>query len=125
MAAIEQGYQQREIQDASYRYQKEIEDGNRSVVGVNRFVSPYPKIMGLLRVNPEVEQRQKERTAQVRKERDSSKVDQALKRLEDVARGTDNTMPAFMECVEAYATVGEMCDVLRKVFGTQKEFLVF
>jgi methylmalonyl-CoA mutase N-terminal domain/subunit len=125
IAAIEQGYQQREIQDASYRYQKDIEGGKRTVVGVNKFISPYPKITGLLRVNPEVERRQKERIAQVKKERDNSKVKQTLNRLEDVARSKDNTMPAFIECVEAYATLGEMCDVLRKVFGTQKEFLVF
>ena len=125
VAAIEQGYQQREIQDASYRYQKEIESGKRTVVGVNNFVSPYPKITGLLRVKPEVERRQKERTAQVKRERDNSKVNQALKHFEDVARSTDNTMPAFLECVEAYATLGEMCDVLRGGFSTQKEFLVF
>ena len=125
VAAIEQGYQQKEIQDSSYRYQKEIESGKRTVVGVNKFVSPYPKIEGLLRVKPEVEKRQKERISQVRKERDNSYVNQALKRLEDVARSRDTTMPAFLECADAYATLGEMCDVLRKVFATQKEFLVF
>ena len=125
VVAIEQGYQQREIQDSSYRYQKEIETGKRTVVGVNKFVSPYPRIEGLLRVKPEVEQRQKERTAQVRKDRDSQRAQRALKRLEDAAQGTDNTMPAFLECAESYATLGEMCDVLRKVFSTQKEFLVF
>jgi len=125
VAAIEQGYQQREIQDSSYRYQKEIESGKRTVVGVNKFVSPYPKIVGLLRVKPEVEKRQKERTAQVRRDRNNGNVNQALKRLEDVARSKDNTMPAFLECVEAYATLGEICDVLRKIFSTQKEFLVF
>jgi methylmalonyl-CoA mutase N-terminal domain/subunit len=125
VAAIEQGYQQREIQDSSYRYQKEIESGKRTVVGVNKFVSPYPKIVGLLRVKPEVEKRQKERTTQVRKDRDNSKVEQALRRLEDAAQSNDNTMPAFLECVEAYATLGEICNVLRKIFSTQKEFLVF
>lgn len=125
VAAIEQGYQQREIQDSSYRYQKEIESGKRTVVGVNKFVSSYPKIVGLLRVKPEVEKKQRERTAQVRKDRNNSNVNQALKRLEDVARSKDNTMPAFLECVEAYATEGEICDVLRKIFSTQKEFLVF
>jgi methylmalonyl-CoA mutase N-terminal domain/subunit len=125
IAAIEQGYQQKEIQDSSYRYQKEIEANKRIVVGINRFVSPYPKISGLLRVNPEVQKKQISRTLQVRKERDNSKVQQALKRLEDIARGKENTMPAFLECVEAYATIGEICDVLRRVFGTQKEFLVF
>ncbi len=125
VAAIEQGYQQREIQDASYRYQKEVESGRRTVVGVNKFVSPYPEIEGLLRVKPEVEKRQQERTAQLRKERYNAEVDRTLKRLEDTARSTDNTMPAFLECAEAYATLGEMCDVLRNVFSTQKEFLVF
>jgi len=125
VAGIEQGYQQREIQDASYRYIREVEREKRVVVGVNKFVSPYPKITGLLRVNPEVEKRQKERTAQVKKERDNNKVNQALKSLEDVAQSTDNTMPAFLECVEAYATLGEMCDTLRKIFDTQKEFLAF
>jgi methylmalonyl-CoA mutase N-terminal domain/subunit len=125
VAAIEQGYQQREIQASSYRYQKEIESGKRTIVGVNKFVSSYPKIVGLLRVKPEVEKRQKERTLQVRKDRNNNNVNQSLKRLEDAARSTDNTMPAFLECVEAYATVGEICDVLRKVFSTQKEFLVF
>ncbi|MCK5181726.1 MAG: methylmalonyl-CoA mutase, partial [Dehalococcoidia bacterium] len=125
VAAIEHGYQQREIQDSSYRYQKAIESGKRTVVGVNKFISPYPKIVGLLRVKPEAETKQRERTAQVRKDRDNSNVNQALKRLEDVARSNDNTVPAFLECVEAYATVGEICDVLRKTFTTQKEFLVF
>jgi len=125
VAAIEQGYQQREIQDSSYRYQKEIESGKRTVVGVNKFISPYPKIVGLLRVKPEVEKRQKERTAGVRKDRDNNNVDRTLRRLEDVARSNDNTMPAFLECVEAYTTLGEICDVLRKTFTTQKEFLVF
>jgi methylmalonyl-CoA mutase N-terminal domain/subunit len=125
VAAIEQGYQQREIQDSSYRYQKEIESEKRTVVGVNKFVSQYPRIVGLLRVKPEVEQRQRDRTAGVRRERDAGTVQSALKQLEDAARSTDNTMPAFLECVEAYATVGEICDVLRKIFSTQKEFLVF
>jgi methylmalonyl-CoA mutase N-terminal domain/subunit len=125
VAAIEQGYQQKEIQDSSYRYQKEIENGKRTVVGVNRFVSPHPKIKGLLRVKPTVEKRQKKRTTQVRKDRNNSNVHKALMRLEDVAQSKDNTMPAFLECVEAYATVGEICDVLRKIFSTQKEFLVF
>ena len=107
------------------RYQQEFESGKHTVVGVNKFVSPYPKITGLLRVNPDVEKRQREKLALLRKERDNIKVEKVLKQLEDVARSTDNTMPALLECVEAYATIGETCDVLRKVFGTQKEFLVF
>ncbi|MDY6916807.1 MAG: methylmalonyl-CoA mutase family protein [Chloroflexota bacterium] len=123
LAAIEQGFQQREIQESSYRTQKDIESEKKVVVGVNKFVSPYPKITGLLRLNPEVARRQTERLAQVRQERDSAKVGAALERLEKVAKSTDNTMPAFVECVEAYASIGEICDVLRGVFGEQKEFL--
>jgi Methylmalonyl-CoA mutase, N-terminal domain/subunit len=123
-AAIEQGYQQREIQEASYRYQQEIESGKRVIVGINKFISPSPKIT-LSRVGPEVEINQKEKLIQLKKDRDNAKVSQALKHLEEVAQSKDNTMPAFLECAEAYATLGEMCDVLRKVFGTQKEFLAF
>jgi len=123
-SAIEQGYQQREIQEASYRYQQEIESGKRIIVGVNNFISPSPKIT-LSRVGPEVEINQKKKLVQLKKERDNAKVSQTLKRLEGVAQSKDNTMPAFLECVEAYATLGEMCDILRKVFGTQKEFLAF
>jgi len=95
------------------------------LVGVNKFVSPYPEIRGLLRVNPEEERKQKERLAQVKKERGKAKVTTALKNLEEVARDTGNTMPAFLECVESYATIGEICNVLRRVYGVQKEFLVF
>ena len=125
VAAIEQGFQQREIQDASYKYQKMIEEGKQVIVGVNKYVSDYAKITNMLRVNPEVERKQKERLAQVKRDRDNTRVERVLKGLEDVARSDDNTIPALLECVEAYATIGEMSDTLRKVFGTQKEFLAF
>ena len=125
LPAIEQGFQQREIQESSYRSQKGLEEGKQILVGVNKFVSPYPEIRGLLRVNPEEERKQKERLAQVKKERGKAKVTTALKNLEEVARDTGNTMPAFLECVESYATIGEICNVLRRVYGVQKEFLVF
>jgi len=125
VAAIEQGFQQREIQESSYQYQKNIEEGKSTVVGVNKFVSPSSKIPDLLRVDPELEKKQNDRLEQVKKKRDNNKVTKSLKNLEDVARSTDNTMPVFIECVEAYASNGEICDVLRKVFGVQKEYLVF
>jgi methylmalonyl-CoA mutase N-terminal domain/subunit len=125
VAAIEQGFQQREIQESSYRQQKNIEENKATVVGVNKFVSPSPEIPDLLRVDPELERKQRERLAQVKKNRDNGKVTKALKNLEEVARSRYNTMPAFIDCVEAYASIGEICDVLRKVFGTQKEYLVF
>ncbi|MBM4447239.1 MAG: methylmalonyl-CoA mutase [Chloroflexi bacterium] len=125
VAAIEQGFQQKEIQESSYRQQKNIEENKATVIGVNKFVSSSPKIAELLRVNPELEIKQKERLSQVKKNRDKDKVTKALKNLEEVARSQDNTMPAFIDCVEAYASIGEICDVLRKVFGTQKEYLAF
>jgi len=125
LAAIEEGYPQREIQESSYRTQKDVEGGKKVVVGVNKFVSPYPKITGLLKFDPQMANRQKERLAQVKQSRDGAKVGAALEKLQKVAAGSDNTMPAVLECVEAYATIGEVCDVLRGVFGEQREFLAF
>lgn len=76
-------------------------------------------------MDPAEAERQKNRLAKVKKERDNEQVARALKRLEEVALSEENTMPAFIECVEAYASIGEICNVLRKVFGEQREFLVF
>ena len=123
VAAIEQGFQQAEIQEASYRYQKMIEQKEQVIVGVNEFVSDYARITNMLKFNPEVEGRQKQRLAEVRRQRDSGLVGRTLQRLEQVARSSENTIPALIDCAESYATVGEMSDTLRKVFGTQKEFL--
>ena len=124
LAAIEQGFQQREIQESSYRTQKDTENGKRVVVGVNKFVSPYPEITGLLRIDPVEAEKQKKRLASMRAKRDNEQVSQALSKLKTVASSKENTMPAFVECVEAYATLGEICDVLRGVFGEQEEILV-
>jgi methylmalonyl-CoA mutase N-terminal domain/subunit len=121
MHAIEQGFPQREIQDSSYRYQKAVEAGEKVIVGVNKFVSTYAKLP-LLRLDPEVANKQRERLANLRRDRDNVKVKAALSNLEGIAKGTDNTVPAFMECVAAYATIGEICDMLRGVFGEQREF---
>jgi methylmalonyl-CoA mutase N-terminal domain/subunit len=125
VAAIEQGYQQREIQESSYRHQKEVEEGKRIVIGINRFVSPYPVMAERLRIDATQEQKQVERLDWVKRNRDNSSARQSLKKLEEVARSEDNVMPAFIECVEAYTTLGEMCDVLRSVFGSQQEYLVY
>jgi len=125
VAAIEQGYQQREIQENSYRQQKAIDNGQTVVVGVNKFISSTAKITGLTRVDPEKEKLQKKRLAAVKRKRDDARCKRALDGLAEVARSRENVMPAILECVEAYASVGEICDVLRSVFGTQKEFLIF
>jgi len=125
LAAIGKGFQQREIQESAYRYQKEVEAVERTVVGVNRFAAPYQKISGLLRVDPAAARKQVARLRTVREKRNATAVAAALEELEKAARGTANTMPAFIRCAEAYASVGEMCDVLTGVFGLQKEFLLF
>jgi len=125
VAAIEKGFQQREIQESSYKYQKEIESGQRVVIGVNKFASTQPEVTGLQRIDPEQIKRQLARVAEVKRSRDQTKANAALANLERVARGTDNTMPTVLECVEAYATLGEICGVFRRVFGEQKEYLIF
>jgi methylmalonyl-CoA mutase N-terminal domain/subunit len=125
LKAIERGYPQREIQESSYRYQKEVEAEVRAVVGVNKFVAPYQKIKGLLRVDPVAAKKQVAQLNKIKKERNSSAVKAALENLKKVALIKENTMPAFIRCVEAYATVGEISDILREVFGVQREFLVF
>ncbi len=123
--AIERGYQQREIQENSYRQQKAVDDGSTVVVGVNKFISTTPRIAGLTRIDPEKEKLQKKRLQGVRQKRDNQRCSKALGGLGEAARGRENVMPTILECVEAYASVGEICDVLRDVFGTQKEFLIF
>ena len=94
-------------------------------MGVNKFISSTAKITGLTRVDPEKEKLQKKRLAAVKRKRDDARCKRALDGLAEVARSRENVMPAILECVEAYASVGEICDVLRSVFGTQKEFLIF
>jgi methylmalonyl-CoA mutase N-terminal domain/subunit len=123
MAAIEQGYPQREIQENAYRMQRELEAGRRVVVGVNKYVTEEPPLEGLLRVDPRVGQRQRRRLRELRARRDGDRVRRLLGRIEEAARGTENLMPLFIEAVEAHATLGEICDVLRGVWGEQKETL--
>ncbi len=124
LKAIESGFPQREIQESSYRYQKEVESEDRAVVGVNKFVAPYQKIKGLLRFDPVAAQQQVNRLNDVKRSRNRSAVEDALENLKKVATSRENTMPAFIRCVEAYTTIGEISDVLRGVFGVQREFLV-
>ena len=125
VAAIEQGFQAREIGEAAYKHQREVEDGDRVIVGVNRYVAEEPPIAGLLRVDRQAARSQVERLHRVRKERDDSQVAAALARLETVARSSDNTVPAILECVESYCTLGEICQVLRNVFGQQEQIVGF
>jgi methylmalonyl-CoA mutase N-terminal domain/subunit len=117
LAAIEQGYIQREIQEAAYRYQREIERNERIVVGVNQFTADEDTRPQILRVDESVAQGQRERLATLRNRRNQAAVEQALTALENAAKGTDNLMPLILTAVEAYATTGEICHTLRRVWG--------
>ena len=125
VSAIEQGYQVREIGESAYRHQREVDTGDRTVVGVNRYVTDTPPLGNLLRVDPEVARRQAEGLARLRRERDSRRVEAALEGLEEAAHGDESTIPATLECVESYATLGEICQVFRRVFGEQQGELAF
>jgi methylmalonyl-CoA mutase N-terminal domain/subunit len=120
IAAIEAGFPQSEIANASYRYQREIESGERTIVGVNRFQSEDPPI-DLLQIDETAGSRQIAKLAALRARRDNGKVAASLDALKRAAEGSGNTMPFLMDAVRAYATLGEICDALRSVFGTYTE----
>jgi methylmalonyl-CoA mutase N-terminal domain/subunit len=115
--AIEKGFVQREIQDSAYKYQREIEKEERVVVGLNRFHVDEEKPKNLLRVDPTVRTSQVERLKALRSERDAQMVENCLADLKQGAEGAQNLMPLILAAVKAYATLGEICDVLRGVFG--------
>ncbi len=117
MHAIETGYIQREIQNSAYETQKAIESGDQVVVGVNRFTTEETQKLDMQRVDPAVGEAQRTKLAQLRATRDNACVQAALSALGQAAPGTDNLMPPILDCVRAYATLGEICDVMRAVFG--------
>lgn len=121
--AIEHGFIQREIQNSAYQYQKDIEEKRRIIVGVNQFQSEEEPMKDLLKVNPEIEKRQTERLNKLKKNRNKLKVQENLKLLTKMANSEQNIMPAILDCVRSYATLGEICDQLRAVFGEYKESL--
>jgi len=118
--AIERGFFQREIAEAAYRYQREVENGERIIVGVNDYVIDEPLTVPLLEMDEEGEKRHLERLNRVRRERSSRDVAQRLEELRRAAQGTENLMPYIFEAVRSYATLGEICDVFRQVFGIYK-----
>ena len=119
--AIEQGYPQKEIHDAAYRYQQEVERGEKIIVGVNKYSGDEKRPIEILQIDDSVARRQCQRLADLRNRRDGGRVDSTLRALGAAAATDQNLMPVIIECVRAYATVGEMCDVLRRVFGTYEE----
>jgi methylmalonyl-CoA mutase, N-terminal domain len=123
IAAIDSGYQQRHIQDAAYRVQREIERAERIVVGVNRFTDDELVTPPLQRIDPSLEREQVARIAALRSTRDAAAWSHALDRLEAVARGTENILPAVIDAVKAEATLGEISDRLRAVWGEHRELV--
>ena len=120
--AVDAGFPQRELQDSSYEYQKAVESRDKIIVGVNDYVMKEDQAgMNLLQINESVAELQAERLKKLRRERDNARVEQTLKALADGARAGENTMPLLLDCVRAYATLGEMCDALKPVFGIYQE----
>ena len=119
--AIEKGFFQSEIADAAYRYQREIDLGIRKIVGVNAYAEKKPLTIPILEMDPKGYERQVKRLEDLRKSRDNGRVGQTLDRLRIAMEGTENTMPYLMECVHAYATLGEIIQVMKEVFGVYEE----
>ena len=121
LSAISSGYVQKEIQQSAYEYQKSIENGERLIVGVNRFIDDKPATIPLHQIDPETESQQIQSLSRIKQERNSERVEASLSQIEKLAATPENLMPAFIEAVEAYATVGEISDRLRRVFGEYRE----
>jgi len=116
--AVEQGFVQREIEDAAYRYSEQVESGERVIVGVNRYVEDESERVELHRLDPDAERRQVERTQRVRAERGAEEAGRALTEVRRVALTDENLLPPMREALRARCTVGEICNELREVFGT-------
>lgn len=121
VAAIEQGFPQREIAESSYRFQQSVEKKEKTIVGVNAYVDPDETPLPILYIDDAAAERQLARLAELKRTRDNAAVTRTLAALQEAARGADNTMDALLDCVRAYATVGEMCDALREVWGEYEE----
>lgn len=119
--ALEKGFFQSEIADASFRYQKEIDQGERKIIGVNAYSDKNPITIPILGMDPEGLSRQINRLKELRAARDSGRVGQSLDRLRIACQGTENTMPYILEAVHAYSTLGEIVSVMKEVFGEYQE----
>ncbi|HUS84301.1 MAG TPA: methylmalonyl-CoA mutase family protein, partial [Anaerolineales bacterium] len=125
LAAIETGYMQREIQDSAYRTQKQIENGETIVVGVNAFQTDESKPPERLKVDPSIERSQRARLKVYRAKQDKDRVEFELQRIRSAAHGDENLMPLFIEAVEAGATLGEICGRLREIWGEYRSPSIF
>jgi len=123
VAAVEQGFTQHEIEESAYEHERQVESGDKVIVGVNRFVEADAEEIELHRLDPEAERRQVERARRVRAERDAGAVEAALARVRETARGDGNLLVPMRETLAAYGTVGEICTVLREELGTHDAHL--
>jgi methylmalonyl-CoA mutase N-terminal domain/subunit len=121
VSAIEKGFPQREIQDSAYHYQKAVERGEQVIVGVNKYQMDEESTIPILAIDESVRTHQVERLDQARARRDAGAVSNALEKLKQAAQLNENTMPATVEAVRAYATLGEICSALRDVYGVYEE----
>jgi methylmalonyl-CoA mutase N-terminal domain/subunit len=121
VAAIEKGFPQREIQDSAYHYQKAVERGDQVIVGVNKYQMDEESTIPILAIDESVRAHQVERLDQARAKRDDGAVSNALEKLKSAAQHSENTMPATVEAVRSYATLGEICSALRDVYGVYEE----
>ena len=124
--AIEQGFFQREIAEAAYRYQLELDKKEKIIVGVNEFVEEDEQItIPILEVSPDVEVKQRRRISEVRNSRDQADVSRTLEELHSAATNGTNIIPPLLACTRAYVTLGEMCSTLASVFGLHEEAAIF
>jgi methylmalonyl-CoA mutase N-terminal domain/subunit len=121
VAAIEKGFPQREIHEAAYAYQRALERKEKIIVGVNDFATEEERAVDILVIDEAIAKRQREKLTRLKKKRDSARVQQTLEALGGATKSDRNLIPYILECVRSYATLGEMCDVLRKAFGTYEE----
>ena len=125
LQGLEDGLQVRAINESAWLHQKAVETGDRIVVGVNQFQSDNVQIGNLLKIDAEEQVTQIAKLERIKKNRDNTQVLATLRHLHEVATGTSNTVPALIACAESYASLGEMCDVLRDVFGEQQQYSFF
>ncbi|TET64171.1 methylmalonyl-CoA mutase [Candidatus Bathyarchaeota archaeon] len=124
IVAINNGFFQKEIADSAYKYQREVDEKKRILIGVNDYKTEEKYPMKILRVDPKVEEKQVARLQKLKRERNNRKVNEVLEKLHYSAEKNENLMPIIIDAVKTYATIGEICDVLRKIYGEYKELIV-
>jgi methylmalonyl-CoA mutase N-terminal domain/subunit len=124
LKAVEKGYFQTEIQKSAYEYQKQVESRERIVVGVNEYVSESEEVRDILKFDPDLEKDQIEFVKSIKEKRDQSRIAKHLEELKEIANSDKNIMPVVIDCVESMVTLGEICGVLREIWGEYKENLI-